>query len=301
MAIFSIIILTYNSNHDIINCIESIYNTLDIPREQIEIIVVDNSSTEVFDELKSLVYNKFGDEIILIKNINGGYGQGNNVGIRASKGQFVCIVNPDVLFTSKMFSSVAELFNNNKKLALIGGKQYGGKNISFKFREEYDFFAFTEPLVVVLNKINLFLPKFSYLSGALLFIDKEKFNSIGLFDETFFLYCEESDICKRFLSKNYQIIFEKNYAYRHLIDGRNHTSDFSFQNLIDSSKKYLEKHNFSYEKFILKKIISYQIILIICKLINNKTLISKNRTNLNRFLDLKNKLNERKENKISTG
>ncbi len=291
MTLISFVILTYNSNKDIINCINSIYSTCDINQELIELIVVDNSSKEVYFELRKIIHQKYGTKIVLIKNENKGYGQGNNVGINYSNGKYICIVNPDVILTSSMLVKVIDAFMRDSKLALIGGKQYGGKNISFRFREEYDFFLITEPLTLFLNKFNFFCSHFFYVSGALLFIDKKKFKEIGMFDDNIFLYCEESDICKRFLNKGYKIKFDKSLLYNHLIDDRGFTSDNHFNYLITSSKLYLEKNNFSFDKFLTKKIISYRLIVIISKILNNKKLISKNNLSLSRFIKLKNERN----------
>ena len=76
----SIIIVTYNSEKDIYDCVTSIMEHADIPLQEIELVVVDNNSTgcdAMFDKLRSL----WGADIVLIKiNQNGGYGQGNNLG-----------------------------------------------------------------------------------------------------------------------------------------------------------------------------------------------------------------------------
>ena len=75
----SIIIVTYNSEKDIYDCISSIIEYSDIPLVEIELVVVDNNSTgcdTMFNKLKTL----WGEDIVLIKNSsNGGYGQGNNM------------------------------------------------------------------------------------------------------------------------------------------------------------------------------------------------------------------------------
>ena len=84
MKKLSIIIVTYNSGKDIYDCLDSIYSHCDIPIEELEIIIVDNNSFEA-DIMFDTIQHKYDNNIVLIKNsVNGGYGQGNNVGDRKS-------------------------------------------------------------------------------------------------------------------------------------------------------------------------------------------------------------------------
>ncbi|MPS72107.1 MAG: glycosyltransferase [Chryseobacterium sp.] len=288
MKLLSIIILTYHSNNDIINCIESLLKYSDIPEEKLEIIIVDNSPMEVFLEMEKMVQTIYGNRVIIIKNIeNKGFGQGNNVGIRASKGKYICVSNPDILFMSPMFKNTVDMFENDKDLALIGGKQLGGRNVSFLNRMEYDFFVITAPLYALLNKLDIYTEKYSYLSGALLFMDKSKFEEIGLFDENIFLCCEEADITKRFLDKNYKTKFRKDFVYKHLVEGRGISTERGFYYNYEAAKIYLEKNNYSFNWFLTKKIISYRIIKFVYTLLGRKEDTEKNRLYLSRFQKMK--------------
>lgn len=270
MPKISVIIVTYNSLNDISNCIESIYNYCDIPNEHLEIIIVDNSEKDVHINLKCLISQNYKTVKLIRNEINGGYGQGNNIGIKASSSEIVCIMNPDVLLKSHMFSSAIEIFAKNPRLAMIGGKQKGGINLSFWIRPEYEFFILTSPLMKLLNRLNLYNEKFCFLSGALLFIKKDKFKKIGLFDENIFLYREESDIQKRFLKEKYSTHFEKSYKYLHLIDDRNGVSDFSFKEEIKSTKYYMDKYSFNFNSFLSQRYFYSQIMSYLYMLIGNK-------------------------------
>ena len=124
MKSVSIIIVTYNSEKDIFDCVRSIQEYADIPLSEIELIVVDNNSLEpdkMFMELRNL----WGDDIVLIKNsCNGGYGQGNNVGIRRASAPVILIMNPDVRLASPFFKKPLAAFTNNEKLIMYGMKQW---------------------------------------------------------------------------------------------------------------------------------------------------------------------------------
>ena len=277
MKSLSIIIVTYNSQKDILNCLSSIFETSDIHREAIDIIVIDNSSKEVFIETEELIISQYGTEINIIHNYkNGGYGQGNNFGIQNAKAEVICIVNPDVIFLKPIFQEALNMFNVNERLAMIGGKQFGGGDISYWIRPEYDFFLFTAPITKLLNKFNIYLQKYFYLSGALLFVSKTKFLEIGGFDEKMFMYCEEADITKRFLQKNYETSYRKDFHYQHLIDERSEAGEMSLKFLINSYKIYFSKFDFNYRGFMRRRIFTFKALMLFGKLFGNKQLHNKN-------------------------
>ena len=118
----SIIIVTYNSEKDIYDCVESIQRHADIPLEDIELIIVDNCSCEpqaMFDKLQK----QWGKDIILIENTkNGGYGQGNNVGIHRATAPVILIMNPDVRLLEPFFLKPLDAFREDKELIMYGMK-----------------------------------------------------------------------------------------------------------------------------------------------------------------------------------
>ena len=79
----SVIIVTYNSERDIFDCVRSLMSHADIPLEDVELIIVDNDSDDT-ESMFAGVRKIWGDDIVLIRNeCNGGYGQGNKESDRA--------------------------------------------------------------------------------------------------------------------------------------------------------------------------------------------------------------------------
>lgn len=290
MKKISIIIVTYNSLNDIFNCIESIYDYNDINSEHLEIIIVDNSDVNVFEEMKSLVVGKYEGIRFIHNEKNGGYGQGNNIGIKASLSDIICVINPDVVLRSYMFSSVLKMFKNKPDLAIVGGKQKGGIDLSFWIRPEFEFFLLTSPLMKILNSTNLYMEKFCFLSGALLFIEKKKFEEIGLFDEKIFLYREESDVQKRFLKNNYHSHFEKEFNYLHLIDDRNGTSDFSFNEEMKSTQYYMNKYSYDFSKFLSQRSFYITVMIFLYSIVGNTEKVVRLKETKRKLKNLKNKV-----------
>ena len=268
--LISIVIVTYKSHNLIKGCLNSILNYNDLDPADIEIIIVDNSPIEYFSTMEECIKDYKENNILLIHNEkNGGYGQGNNIGIKYSSGKLLLIINPDVELTKPIFKSALKQFNNNKRLAILGGKQIGGSNISYYIRQEYDYHVITAYLNVLLNILEIYNGKFMFLSGALMFIDKAKFVEIGLYDENIFMYSEESDITNRFLINGYSSDYSKDLIYLHLINHRE-TSENSLNNIINSNVYYFKKYNFNINSFFKQKIISFSILSVIFYFFNRK-------------------------------
>lgn len=284
MFSISLVIVTYQSQNDILNCLESVYVYADIPAEELEIIIVDNSSRAIFQETEALVRGRYDDRIVMIHNTaNGGYGQGNNIGIARASADLVCISNPDVLFTAPVFRKALELFQNDRRLAMAGGRQTGGPDFSYWIRPEYEFYILTRPLTTILNRVGVYFENYFFLSGAFLFVDRQKFNEVGRFDETMFLYGEEADLSRRFMDHGYKTLYRADFSYRHLIDGRSGGGDNDLENMLNSYSTYFEKHQMSFRRYLRSRMMSCRIIIFASKVMGNAEVYKKNKKYLELF------------------
>jgi GT2 family glycosyltransferase len=265
----SIVIVTYNSSGLILDCINSIYKFADIPVDELEIIVVDNSTEEEGRKIQTLLEEHFKEKIMFIKSENLGYGCGNNIGIENSTGPIVAIMNPDVRFTCPLMKDVIKKFDD-EKLGLLGYKQMGGFNYSFYIRPEFNN-LFTFFFTKIINKFEIFSSHFCFLSGAFFFIDRTKFQEIGNFDKNLFMYLEEADITNRLLKAKYRIEYSSLKSYDHLIGNRTAFSENSFNQEIKSTLYYLKKFNFSRKIFLKNIKIELKLKLLIAKIIRDKS------------------------------
>lgn len=221
----SIIIVTYNSEKDIYDCISSIQKFSDIPLSEIELIIVDNNSTgcdTMFDKLKTL----WGEDIVLIKNsCNGGYGQGNNVGIRQCSAPVVLIMNPDVRLVCPIFKKAIDLFSKDKSMCMLGMKQWLTLEVpsTNSFTCTYMMNGYLSTILSALcTRLDIYIAKYMHFSGSCFFINKAMFEAVGLFDESVFLYGEEDDIHYRLKHrfKDCKMVYNKNLKYLHLTKER---------------------------------------------------------------------------------
>lgn len=220
----SIIIVTYNSEKDIFDCVDSIKSHADIPLEEIELIVVDNNSREP-EPMFARLRQQWGNSIICIENThNGGYGQGNNVGIRRATAPVVLVMNPDVRLMDPFFKKPLEAFCSDDKLIMYGMKQMytetqPSRN-SFWCTTLMNGYARTL-LTGLFVRLDWYFPKWMYISGSCFYVRKSMFDEVGLFDEEVFMYGEEDDIHYR-LMKRFGTYFryDKTIRYMHLMLGR---------------------------------------------------------------------------------
>ena len=216
--IVSIIIISFNSEKYLGKCIESIgKNTGGL---EYEIIVVDNSSV---DDSFSLIKNKFPGVILIENKKNEGFARAVNRGIKASKGEFIFLLNPDTVLVNNAIKIFYEFLINNDEYTCCGGalfdermkpvNSYGFfpsvKQVMFEefglrkiFKKYY--FNKLSPGCVLNQKISSpFLV--DYVSGADMFIRKSALEKTGLLDEDFFMYYEETELSYRIIKNNFKI------------------------------------------------------------------------------------------------
>ncbi len=215
----SIVILNYKSKGDTLNCIKSIeeaeWNSL-----RYEIIVVDNSSEDSIGKILAWQY----PEIIFIQNQkNLGMGAGNNVGIRRARGDYVVIMNPDTIAMHDTFVKLYDFMKASNKVGVVGPLQYNpDKTIQDSC---YRWYGLLTPAYrrTPLGKLpfakkdldRLLMKDFDHqterevdwLLGSFLFCRVEALKQIGLFDERFFMYFEDTDLCRRFWEKKWQVVY----------------------------------------------------------------------------------------------
>lgn len=218
MKRLSVIIVTYQSDKDIYDCLQSVWQYNNLQPDELEVIVVDNSpeSEPMFTKLRQL----YGDDIFLVKNThNGGYGQGNNIGIRHATAPVCMILNPDVRLLEPVFKTAVEAFEKDEKLCLYGMKQLyePGRPSKRSFTCTYMMNGYLHTLLTIGgNLTDIFFPRWMYFSGSCFFVNKEKFQTVGLFDESIFMYGEEDDIrCRLYKAFGVHAKYNKHIHYIH--------------------------------------------------------------------------------------
>src|SRR3989338_1215521 len=224
----SLIILNYNGLNDTLACLESL-EVVEADNNSLETIVVDNNSSDGSQEALSMIKN-----IIFIKNDkNFGFSGGNNTGIKyaLNKGSdFVILLNNDTIVEKSFVKNLVRAAN---KADIISPKIYFAKGYEFH-KKRYSEKDLGKVIWYAGGKIDwqnvickhvgvdaVDKGQFSksaitdFATGACMLVKREVFEKIGFFDEKYFLYLEDMDLCVRAKKAGFKILFEPRAAIWH--------------------------------------------------------------------------------------
>lgn len=245
-----------------------------------QIIIVDNSSSDdSYEQLKQIEADK---ATVIQTERNGGYGYGNNFGIRFAKSKgfrYVLLSNPDVNFSEEFVKTMIQSAQSKQNLAIVSGIQL---NIS---RERIRPFAWKIPTIyeaciyptkyAYRKKITLYddahfqegdLCFVDCVPGALLLIDVNMFLDVGGYDERMFLYCEETTIGIRLRDAGYRtaILPSETYVHEHAVSiSKSIKSESKQARMIAKNRLFIMKnylHASRFEMFVASCIYKFCLI-----------------------------------------
>jgi len=202
----SIVIINWNGIRFIDKCIKSILSST---YKNIEIIVVDNGSTDGSPEYVSKKY----PNVKLIKNArNLGYARACNIGIKYAKGDIVAILNNDVWVEASWLEPLIKMLSN-PKIGVTGPVIVDSSNKVQNLG--YLLHPSCYPIAVSVNNQHERL-ELDYISGAAIIARKETLMEVGGFDEKFFAFYEDADLCFRLKTKGYDCRICKSSKIYHI-------------------------------------------------------------------------------------
>lgn len=212
-GLISIIILNYNGEKFLENCLESIFRET---KQDYEVIVVDNDSPDKSGEKFSEKYQNCN---FILNKKNVGVSEGLNIGIRSANGEFIVLLNNDLIVAPKWLDYLFEAYQKK------GSGLYQPKFLKMKDRNIIDSAG---------NLINIFgfgfsrekgkrdllqyneIEEIGFAAGTCLFCSKEIFDKVGLFDEKLFAYNEDLDLGWRARLQNYRSFYvPKSIVHHH--------------------------------------------------------------------------------------
>ena len=226
----SIVIVTFKSEAVVHDCIKSIGS-------DIEIIVVENSNNKKFKENLEKNYSNVSC-IISMKNL--GMGAGNNIGIKKVKNDFVLILNPDVILENSTIDELISASKNILNYAILA---------PISSDVDYPNYKILDPIKEIINFKEP--QKVRSVDGFAMLLDKKKLDKLlseRYFDENFFMYLENDDLCKRIIDINENIYIVPLSKIKHL-GGK--AVDEKYKNEVEFSRNwhwiwskfyYQEKH-----------------------------------------------------------
>lgn len=225
----SAIIVNYNAGSFLADCIARVLPQVD------EVVVVDNDSQDdSLELLESVLANS--NSIKILKNIkNIGFSAACNIGIKNCQAPNLLFLNPDCLLDKNAVLALKDVLSSDPIVGMAGGllmnpdgsEQPGGRRAvptpwrSFvrafglaRFagrwpRLFFDFHLHEQPLPALSIEVEA-------ISGACMLVKREAMENVGLWDEGYFLHCEDLDWCMRFRQKEWRVMFVPDAKMFHL-------------------------------------------------------------------------------------
>ncbi len=237
----SVIIVSYKSEYVIENCINSIDS-------EIEIIVIDNSNN---NDLKKDIESKYQNVKCILSKENLGMGAGNNLGIKNVSKDYAFILNPDVTLENGSINEILEVSKKIDDFGIIAPISNKDKFPNYILKKGHNF-----------DPIKPFEVKSVDGYAMLLNLKRlKKINNFNFFDERFFLYLENEDLCKRLIENNENIYVVPKSKIHHL-GGK--AVDPKYKNEIE----YLRNWHWMWSKFYFNKK-HYGYLIAVLKVFNN--------------------------------
>jgi hypothetical protein len=267
MTDLSIITVCYKGWERLNNCLESL-DSFSGKNIKIEVIVVDNNSS---DETINEIEERFSKFRFIINEINGGFANGCNLGAKSASGEFLLFLNPDTVASESEIEKLLNIAKQNPEFTIVSCRQEnekGKESVSYgQFPSLVNLTGFQR---AILGKRSLAggsrtpdtesqTPHISHpdwVSGSVILIRCETFKKLGGFEEDFWMYFEDVDLCRRVRNINGEIAFCRNIIVEHNHGGSSRinlkTTSLTKTEVHISRHVYISKHKTGLERLLIQ-------------------------------------------------
>lgn len=245
LPVTSVIIVSYNVSELLRSCLNAVL----AQGEPVEIIVIDNAST---DNSVNMLRQEFPMVRLIINEKNLGFSAANNQGMKLATGKFIFLLNPDTGLKPDAIKILRDYFQDNSDKIVVGPKllnadgtlQISAWRLPRAFAMIAEAFFLHRLLRVSSYSLNRFETSFypGMLSGAALFFSRELFESIGGLDPNLF-WMEDADFCKRVWKNGGKVVYLPKAEVIHY-SGQSSKKNLKrvIANQLISKLKYYNKH-----------------------------------------------------------
>jgi GT2 family glycosyltransferase len=203
----SIIIVNWNTRELLSGCLESVFDN--VQGLQFEVIVFDNAST---DGSQTMVFEDFPGVKLFKSEENLGFAAGNNRALQSASGNFVLLLNPDTLLVGNAVQELYAALQNNPAIGVVGAQLL---NPDGTLQMSYGHFPSLRTEIPLLNRLGKTddyefssdsVVPVDWVSGAALMTRRSLFDEVGVLDEDYWLYTEETDWCFRVRKSGWEVV-----------------------------------------------------------------------------------------------
>ena len=218
MSLLSVVIVNYRSGELLKDCLTALFKTS--PSLDLEVFVINNDSTQ---DLAPVLDQEWSQVEFIQNRSNLGFAAGANMGFRKSQGEFVFVLNPDVLVQDQSVETLVSTLRNNADAGLAlpllrnpdGSLQYSCRRFySYTTlvmrRAPFNRFFPTHAAVrkhLMLDWNHDSLARVDWGLGAAMLVRRSALQEPYLFDERFFLYFEDVDLCLRLRRRGWKVLY----------------------------------------------------------------------------------------------
>lgn len=248
----SIIIVNYNTREFLENCLRSIFKST--TGLVYEVIVVDNNST---DGSLQMIRKMFPQVLLLHNKENLGFSRANNLGYSHSKGKHLLFLNSDTLILDGAIEKMLNYLQSHPQVGIVGPKilnaQHQPTRSYMRFLDIKTLFLGSKYFKFFdVEKYRMHFSSYDFssvqhvpwVSGACLMVKRNIFQKAGLFDESYFLYFEDMDLCLQIQKLGYQIAYLPTAEIVHLFGGSSLGRSVQLSQVYKNSMLLYFKKNF---------------------------------------------------------
>ena len=258
MTDVSIVIVNYNVKDLVDNCISSIYKA-NTENHSLEVFLVDNNS---IDGSAQFIREKYSGVEVIENEENVGFSKANNVALRKASGKYILILNPDTILEEGTYSRMIRFCEENPDAGAVTSKLIlANGQLDSACKRSFPTPSVAIPRMLGLSKLfpnsRLFgRYNLTYLDenkthvvdaicGAFMFIPKTALDKAGLFDEDYFMYGEDLDLCFRITKSGYRIYYYPDVTTIHLKGSSTQKTNISYVNNFYGAMDIFVRKNFT--------------------------------------------------------
>lgn len=246
----SIVVVNWNTRDVLRGCLASVYaQTQEII---FEVVVVDNASS---DGSAEMVKKEFPQAILIENTKNRGFAAANNQGMRIAKGRYVLLLNPDTIVLEGAIQKTVAYADHRPEIGVVGCQVWENDTTL-----QLTCFRFPSVGNLILQKSGLcrLFPRsgvvgrekmagwnrdteceVEVVSGMFMLVRQEAIDQVGVMDEDYFIYAEETDWCFRFKRAGWKCVFTPMARIIHLDGGSKSTEQISVRMFVQQQKSLL--------------------------------------------------------------
>jgi GT2 family glycosyltransferase len=265
MVDLSIIIVSYKGWERLIKCLEAL-NSFSEKNFRTEVIVVDNKSE---DETINEIAKRFPKFRFINNKINGGFANGSNLGAKSSSGDFILFLNPDTITAESEIEKLLNTAKQNSDFTIVSCRQInekGKENIAYgSFPSLFNLTGFQRAILrhrdpqTASHSPDISFP--DWVSGSVVLMKRQVFQDLKGFDEDFWMYFEDVDLCRRVRDMPAKIAFCRNITVEHNHGGSSRinikTTSLTKTEVHISRHVYISKHKAGIENLLIQSFLVF--------------------------------------------